>query len=196
MRFSLFTIFLTVALAALLTAAQDVQIERSLDAATPVSHAGVLSERDLLEARQATNTTSSSAPASTASGSAPLGGDATITEASCSYTNHLAVNQQASWGSGIINTCCGFASGTECWYRRQANVAPQDECNIPSCADLQSDDPARMDGFIPLTSTNGSGKYKNIFLSLGQLSAASIALPAFWLSLSVALASIIASTFF
>lgn len=185
------------ALAALLAVAQDTLLERSLDAATPASQAGLLTERDLLEARQATNTTSTSAaPASTASGSAPDGGDATITESNCSYTNHLAVNQQASWGSGIINTCCGFAQGTECWYRRQADVSPQDECNIPSCDDLLSEDPTRMDGFVPLTSTNGSGKYKNIFLSLGQLSAATIALPALWLSLSVALASVIASTYF
>lgn len=195
MRLLIFTAFVTLLLAAVLASAQEVQLERSLDSATQVS--GLLSERDLLEARQATNTSStSSAPLSTATGSAPEGGDATITEASCSYTNHLAVNQQASWGSGIINTCCGFASGTECWYRRQADVAPADECNIPSCEDLQSDDPARMDGFVPLTSTNGSGKYKNIFLSLGQLSAATIALPALWLSLSVAFASIVASSLY
>ncbi|SPO23509.1 uncharacterized protein UTRI_02188 [Ustilago trichophora] len=153
-------------------------IDRSLSDSNPL-----LSERSLLEARQASNTTttattSSSAAQSTASGSAPAGGDATITESTCSMTNHLAVNQQASWGNGFINTCCGFSTGTQCWYRRQDDVSPQQECEIPSCADLESEDKSRMIGFNPLNSTNGSGKYGNIFLSLGMLSPAAIMMPA------------------
>lgn len=165
-------------------------VDRSLDAAA------LLSERSLLEARQASNassssaTASSSAPESTASGSAPAGGDATITESTCSMTNHLAGNQQASWGNGFVNTCCGFATGTQCWYRRQGDVSGEDECEIPSCADLESEDKARMIGFVPLNSTNGSGKYGNIFLSFGMLSPAGVMVPAMGamvLAVSVAL---------
>ncbi|CDS01877.1 hypothetical protein, partial [Sporisorium scitamineum] len=139
--------------------------ERSLD------HAAVLSERSLLEARQSTNTSS------TASGSAPAGADATIASSTCSMTNHLAVNQQASWGNGFINTCCGFEKGTQCWYRNQNAVSAELECEIPSCADLETEDASKMIGFVPLNSTNGSGKYGNIFLSLGMLSPAAIMAP-------------------
>lgn len=173
-------IAILLALATLTTAQLDAidsvsqPFERTLD------DAAVLSERSLLEARQSTNTTSSSsssAPASTATGSAPAGGDATITEPTCSMTNHLAVNQQASWGNGFINTCCGFAKGTQCWYRNQNAVSSDLECEIPNCADLESEDAARMIGFVPLNSTNGSGKYGNIFLSLGMLSPAAMVAP-------------------
>ncbi|SJX62081.1 uncharacterized protein SRS1_10728 [Sporisorium reilianum f. sp. reilianum] len=156
--------------------------ERTLD------DAALLSERSLLEARQASNTTTSSAPASTASGSAPAGGDATITEATCSMTNHLAVNQQASWGNGFVNTCCGFAKGTQCWYRNQNAVSADLECEIPNCADLESEDSAKMIGFVPLNSTNGSGKYGNIFLSLGMLSPGVMLVPALGVVSVVALA--------
>ncbi|TKY87385.1 hypothetical protein EX895_004062 [Sporisorium graminicola] len=149
--------------------------ERSLD------DAALPSERSLLEARQSTNTTTSSASASasapTASGSAPVGGDATITESNCSMTNHLSVNQQASWGNGFINTCCGFSQGTACWYRNQNAVSADLECEIPSCAELESEDKSKMIGFVPLNSTNGSGKYGNIFLSLGMLSPAAMVVP-------------------
>ncbi|SPO22179.1 uncharacterized protein UTRI_02188_B [Ustilago trichophora] len=184
MRFAtLYTIVAVLALATLSSAQLQADsvaqpfIDRSLSDSNPL-----LSERSLLEARQASNTTtattSSSAAQSTASGSAPAGGDATITESTCSMTNHLAVNQQASWGNGFVNTCCGFSTGTQCWYRRQDDVSPQQECEIPSCADLESEDKARMIGFNPLNSTNGSGKYGNIFLSLGMLSPAAIMMPA------------------
>ncbi|EST07916.1 hypothetical protein PSEUBRA_003043 [Kalmanozyma brasiliensis GHG001] len=138
----------------------------------------ILGERALLEARQAANTTTTaSAPDTTSTGSAPLGGDAVVVESGCSVDNKLSSNQQASWGNGFINTCCGFDQGTQCWYRNQANVPDSEECTIPNCADLESDDSSKMLGFVPLNSTNGSGKYGNIFLSLGMLSPAGIMVP-------------------
>ncbi|SPO44441.1 uncharacterized protein PSANT_02126 [Moesziomyces antarcticus] len=197
MRFmlpSLALLFVLVAAVAAQLQADSVSqpFERSLD------DAALLSERALLEARQATNTTASStasAPESTASGSAPAGGDATITESTCSMVNHLAVNQQASWGNGFVNTCCGFAQGTQCWYRRQQDVSPQDECEIPSCSDLESEDKAKMIGFVPLNSTNGSGKYGNIFLSLGMLSPGMMNLPAVGITTMVAASALLFTTF-
>lgn len=167
-------------------------LERDLDASSPL-----LTERSLLEARQASNTTtttSAPAPESTASGSAPDGGNATITEPGCSMTNHLAVNQQASWGSGFVNTCCGFATGTQCWYRKQDTVSAEEECEIPSCDDLESEDNSRMVGFLPLNSTNGSGKYGNIFLSFGMLSPAAMLVPAVGLSLAAVVATVVVTT--
>ncbi|CCF53121.1 hypothetical protein NDA11_002373 [Ustilago hordei] len=157
----------------------------------------LLNQRSLLEARQSSSnststspspSSSSSAPDSTASGSAPPGGEATITESTCSMTTRLSVNQQASWGNGFVNTCCGFATGTQCWYRNQNMVEGKDECEIPDCADLQSEDKTRMIGFIPLSSTNGSGKYANIFLSLGMLSAGMMTVPGMGMMLAVAVA--------
>lgn len=67
-------------------------------------------------------------------------------------------------------------------------VEGQDECEIPDCADLQSEDKARMIGFIPLSSTNGSGKHANIFLSLGMLSAGMMTVPGMGMMLAVAVA--------
>ncbi|PWY98576.1 hypothetical protein BCV70DRAFT_212913 [Testicularia cyperi] len=171
--------------------------ERSLDSSALVGEPIVLSERDLLEARQATNasasasgTSTASAAESTSTGSAPAGGEATITESTCSMTNKLSVNQQASWGQGIVNTCCGFATGTQCWYRNQSTVSGNEECEIPDCSELESEDASKMLGFVPLTSTNGQGKYGNIFLSLGQLSAGVMAQPVLWITLLVASLSI------
>ncbi|SOV04907.1 uncharacterized protein UDID_02926 [Ustilago sp. UG-2017a] len=193
------------ALAVTLSTAQLVDsvsqpFQRSLDS---FSSPDLLNQRSLLEARQSpSNSTStspspssssSSAPDSTASGSAPPGGEATITESTCSMTTRLSVNQQASWGNGFVNTCCGFATGTQCWYRDQNMVEGQDECEIPDCADLQSEDKARMIGFIPLSSTNGSGKYANIFLSLGMLSAGMTTVPGMGMMLAVAVAVTILS---
>ena len=155
--------------------------ERSLDETT------LLTEQSLLAARQASNSTST-ASAAEPSGSAAPGGDATITDSACSMTNHLSINQQASWGNGFINTCCGFDAGTQCWYRHQNSVAPELECEIPSCADLETEDKSKMVGFVPLNSTNGSGKYGNIFLSLGQISAAMGVAPMLGLTLVVAVA--------
>lgn len=149
-------------------------LERSLDPS-------LLSSEVILEARQAsssnaTNATTTSS-ASEPSGSAALGGDATITEPSCSMTNHLSQNQQASWGNGFINTCCSFNQGVTCWYRRQDDVSPQQECEIPNCDELSSDDKSQWLGFVPLNSTNGQGKYGNTFLSLGMLSPATAMVP-------------------
>ncbi|GAC92594.1 hypothetical protein PHSY_000148 [Pseudozyma hubeiensis SY62] len=146
-------------------------LERSLDPS-------LLSSEVILEARQASSsnaTTTSSA--AEPSGSAALGGDATITEPSCSMTNHLSQNQQASWGNGFINTCCSFNQGVTCWYRRQDDVSPQQECEIPTCEELASDDRSKWVGFVPLNSTNGSGKWGNTFLSLGMLSPAAAMVP-------------------
>ncbi|SAM81369.1 uncharacterized protein UBRO_02926 [Ustilago bromivora] len=192
------------ALAVTLSTAQLVDsvsqpFQRSLDSF--FSSPDLLNQRSLLEARQSpSNSTStspspssSSAPDSTASGSAPPGGEATITESTCSMTTRLSVNQQASWGNGFVNTCCGFATGTQCWYRNQNMVEGQDECEIPDCVDLQSEDKARMIGFIPLSSTNGSGKYANIFLSLGMLSAGMMTVPGMGMMLAVAVAVTILS---
>ncbi|KAJ1028401.1 hypothetical protein NDA16_001568 [Ustilago loliicola] len=175
--------------------------ERSLDDSSSSSHL-LLTQRNLLEARQSpanstsTNpsaSTTASAAESTSSGSAPPGGEATITESTCSMTNRLSVNQQASWGNGFVNTCCGFATGTQCWYRNQNVVSGQDECEIPDCADLESEDKARMIEFIPLNSTNGSGKYGNIFLSLGILSGGIMVVPTMGLMLAVSAGAIIMS---
>lgn len=154
----------------------------------------LLSERSLLEARQNTNATTTSSAAEP-SGSASAGGDATLTEpGQCNMTNHLAVNQQASWGNGFVNTCCGFDRGSQCWYRRQDSVSGNDECEIPSCEDLYSEDASRMIGFVPLTSTNGEGKYGNIFLSLGMLSPGVMLVPAMGLAVLVALMTAVSTT--
>lgn len=72
-------------------------------------------------------------------------------------------------------------------------ISGQDECEIPDCSDLESEDKARMIGFVPLNSTNGSGKYGNIFLSLGMLSAAGIVVPAMGLMIAVSAGVIIMS---
>ncbi|SNX82867.1 uncharacterized protein MEPE_01573 [Melanopsichium pennsylvanicum] len=202
MRFS--TLYMAAALLAL-TVNSSAQLQADYSVAQPFldrslsDDSSLLSERSLLEARQDTNTTAtttSSAPESTASGSAPQGGDATITESTCSMTNHLSVNQQASWGNGFVNTCCGFATGTQCWFRRQEDVSGNDDCTIPSCADLESEDKVKMVGFSPLNSTNGSGKYGNIFLSLGMLSPANIMVPAIGLMGVIVMMAVMTNTMF
>ncbi|KAJ1029308.1 hypothetical protein NDA13_002559 [Ustilago tritici] len=167
--------------------------QRSLDSS--FSSPDLLNQRSLLEACQSpfNSTSTSPSPSSSSSSSAPPGGEATITESTCSMTTRLSVNQQASWDNGFVNTCCGFATGTQCWYRNQNMVEGQDECEIPDCADLQSEDKARMIGFIPLSSTNGSGKYANIFLSLGMLSARMMTVPGMGMMLAVAVAVTILS---
>ncbi|KAJ9477930.1 hypothetical protein PHBOTO_001510 [Pseudozyma hubeiensis] len=147
-------------------------LERSLDPSL------LSSSETILEARQAnTSNATTTSSAAEPSGSAALGGDATITEPSCSMTNHLSQNQQASWGNGFINTCCSFNQGVTCWYRRQDDVSPQQECEIPNCDELASDDKSQWLGFVPLNSTNGQGKYGNTFLSLGMLSPAAAMVP-------------------
>lgn len=160
--------------------------ERSFD------DTAILNERSLFKARQAANTTAtSSAPAASNSGSsgtAPLGGDAIVVEAGCNVDNKLSQNQQASWGNGFINTCCGFDQGTQCWFRNNANTPDSEECTIPTCADLESEDATKMLGFVPLNSTNGSGKYGNIFLSLGMLSPAGMMVPMMGMVVAMAVA--------
>ncbi|PWN47533.1 hypothetical protein IE53DRAFT_321035 [Violaceomyces palustris] len=143
----------------------------------------------LLEIRQSqtTNTTSNvgttdttdSEPAtpseianSSDTGSVGSGGNATLTENGCAMTTHLQTNQQASWSHGIVNTCCGDATGSTCYYRIQSTVSGTIACEIPSCTDLQSEDQSLHLGFKPLTSTNGKGKWGNVFPSFGMMSGA------------------------
>ena len=75
-------------------------------------------------------------------------------------------------------------------------VSGDQECEIPSCPDLESEDPTRMIGFVPLNSTNGQGKYGNIFLSLGMLSPGTMMVPAIGLTLLVAVMSVASNTIF
>ncbi|KIS70822.1 uncharacterized protein UMAG_01970 [Mycosarcoma maydis] len=186
MRSLQLTFFAALVIASTLTTAQLVDsvaqpFERSLQ------DANILTERSLLEARQASNATSTTSAAEP-SGSAAVGGEATITEEACSMTNHLSQNQQASWGNGFINTCCSFNNGVQCWYRKQDTVSAQQECEIPGCADLLNEDRSKWVGFVPLNSTNGEGKYGNFFLSLGMLSAGGAMVPMMGVVATVALA--------
>ena len=119
------------------------------------------------------NATSSDVPTPTASnqlehsGVASAGATATLSadtpQGTCTMDNALSQNQQAGWTDSIVNTCCTAATETTCWYRIQAKVSAEEACKIPNCDDLASNDRDRMLGFVPLSSTNGEGKYANTF---------------------------------
>ena len=100
-------------------------------------------------------------------GAAAAGATATITADTvngvCTMSNDLDASQQASWTDAVITTCCAGDQASACWFRIQDGVKPEDACKIPTCGDLNSNDPDRMVGFRPLSGSIGSGKYQNIF---------------------------------
>ncbi|WFC99635.1 hypothetical protein MYAM1_002380 [Malassezia yamatoensis] len=136
----------------------------------PTSSAGATSQTN--QAANGNATSSGSEPASTvnsleSSGAASAGATATLTadtaQGTCTLDNALSENQQAGWTDEIVNTCCTVDSNTTCWFRVQSKVNAEDACKIPNCDDLNSNDQDRMVGFNPLTSTDGKGRYGNVF---------------------------------
>ncbi|KAN0061219.1 hypothetical protein ACQY0O_006959 [Thecaphora frezii] len=112
------------------------------------------------------------AQAQSSTGSSSGGGDATVsantTTGSCSLTNHLSVNQQASWSTTLTNTCCVYASYSLCYLRLASSVSGSEACLIPNCDELASNDAGRMAGFQALNSTNGEGHLGNRYPSFGM----------------------------
>lgn len=136
-----------------------------------------------LAERQAANSnvaaTNSSNLAAIIGGSGSASGDSstsatnttTSTGAPCDMLANVAGNQQVSWSSNFIQTCCTDTAKATCFIRSNddgsgsatVKADPTACYQVPSCSTLLQGDSSSMAGFRALNSTWGKGAQQNAY---------------------------------